>query len=169
MQNPCTEIIGTYITTIRKDFSNGYTVFYISCKNYDEYKINGKILCAGRLPITTRGVPLKLTGYFEKTKRRIVFEYIELDINTNADDAKRLKELCKGISYHFNLIPINTTPRSIEECPALKPPSKQKQAEFWEELKKQGISATTRRTLGSDIDGACGQLRRSYKDKKETK
>ena len=71
MKNPCTEIIGTYITTIRKDFSNGYTVFYISCKNYDEYKINGKILCAGRLPITTKGVPLKLIGYFEKTKSDI--------------------------------------------------------------------------------------------------
>jgi len=106
--------------------------------------------------------------YFEKTKRRIVFEYIELDINTNPDDAARLKELCKGISYHFNLIPINTTPRSVEECPALKPPSKQKSAEFWEELKKQGISATTRRTLGSDIAGACGQLRRSTTNKGET-
>ena len=84
-------------------------------------------------------------------------------MNTNPDDAMRLKELCKGLSYHFNLIPINTTPRSVEECPALKPPTKQKQSEFWEELKKQGISATTRRTLGSDIAGACGQLRRSSK------
>ena len=74
---------------------------------------------------------------------------------------ERLKELCKGLSYHFNLIPINTTPRTVAECPALKPPTKQKQSEFWEELKKQGISATTRRTLGSDIAGACGQLRRS--------
>ncbi len=107
--------------------------------------------------------------YFEKTKRRIVFEYIELDINTSPADAERIKELCKGLSYHFNLIPINTTPRSIEECPALKPPSKQKQAEFWEELKKQGISATTRRTLGSDIAGACGQLRRSSKERSENK
>ena len=103
--------------------------------------------------------------YFEKTKRRIVFEYIELDMNTNPDDAKRLKELCKGISYHFNLIPINTTPHSIEENPALKPPTKQKQAEFWEALKEQNISATTRRTLGSDIEGACGQLRRSNSNK----
>lgn len=107
--------------------------------------------------------------YFEKTKRRVVFEYIELDINTNTDDAERLKELCKGISYHFNLIPINTTPRSVAECPALKPPTKQKQAQFWEDLKKNGISATTRRTLGSDIAGACGQLRRSSKQKGENK
>ena len=108
--------------------------------------------------------------YFEKTKRRIVFEYIELDMNTNPDDAKRLKELCKGLSFHMNLIPINTTPNSPIENPALKPPSKEKSAEFWEELKKLDISATTRRTLGSDIEGACGQLRRStINSKKETK
>ena len=105
--------------------------------------------------------------YFNKTKRRIVFEYIELDINTNPDDAKRLKELCKGLSYHMNLIPMNTTPHTIEENPALKPPSKEKSAIFWEELKKLGISATTRRTLGSDIAGACGQLRRSSLKKGE--
>ena len=99
--------------------------------------------------------------YFEKTKRRIVFEYIELDINTNREDAERIKELCKGLSYHMNLIPINTTPHSEKENPALKPASKQKASEFWENLKELGISATTRRTLGSDIAGACGQLRRS--------
>ena len=99
--------------------------------------------------------------YFEKTKRRIVFEYIELDLNTNKEDAERLKELCKGLSYHFNLIPINATPNTISENPSLKPPTPAKQAEFWEYLKELGISATTRRTLGSDISGACGQLRRS--------
>lgn len=99
--------------------------------------------------------------YFEKTHRRIVFEYIMLDINTNPEDAERLKQLCKGISYHFNLIPINSTPNSEKDNPALKPPSRQKAAEFWESLKKLNISATTRRTLGSDIAGACGQLRRS--------
>lgn len=106
-----------------------------------------------------------LQYYFEKTKRRIVFEYIELDINTSPDDAKRIKELCRGLSYHFNLIPINTTPHTIEENSALKPPTKQKQAQFWEALKAQNISATTRRTLGSDIEGACGQLRRSNSKK----
>lgn len=99
--------------------------------------------------------------YFEKTKRRIVFEYIELDINTNPEDAERLKALCKGLSYHMNLIPANSTPHTVEENPALKPASKDKARKFWEELKKLNISATTRRTLGSDISGACGQLRRS--------
>lgn len=99
--------------------------------------------------------------YFEKTKRRIVFEYIELDMNTNREDAERIRELCKGLSYHFNLIPINATPHTVSENPALKPATKTKSAEFWENLKELGISATTRRTLGSDISGACGQLRRS--------
>jgi len=102
--------------------------------------------------------------YFEKTKRRIVFEYIELDMNTNKEDAERIRDLCKGLSYHMNLIPINSTPHTVEENPALKPASKQKSAEFWENLKELGISATTRRTLGSDISGACGQLRRSSKN-----
>lgn len=99
--------------------------------------------------------------YFEKTKRRIVFEYIELDMNTNKEDAERIKELCKGLSYHMNLIPVNVTPNTVEQNPALKRATKQKAAEFWEHLKALGISATTRRTLGSDIEGACGQLRRS--------
>ena len=99
--------------------------------------------------------------YFEKTKRRIVFEYIELDMNTNKEDAERIKELCKGLSYHMNLIPINSTPNTVQENPSLKPASKQKSSEFWENLKELGVSATTRRTLGSDISGACGQLRRS--------
>ena len=99
--------------------------------------------------------------YFEKTKRRIVFEYILLDKNTELADAERIHNLCSGISYHFNLIPVNSTPNSEAENPYLKPASAEKSSEFWEELKKLGISATTRRTLGSDISGACGQLRRS--------
>ena len=74
---------------------------------------------------------------------------------------ERIKELCKGLSYHMNLIPINVTPNTVEQNPALKKASKEKAADFWLHLKQLGISATTRRTLGSDIAGACGQLRRS--------
>ena len=103
--------------------------------------------------------------YFAKTGRRIMFEYILLDKNTNIHDARRIKSLCKGLSYHFNLIPINTTPNSkVNEL--LKPASKAKTAEFWQMLKDNNISATTRRTLGEDIAGACGQLRRSTINKK---
>jgi 23S rRNA (adenine2503-C2)-methyltransferase len=65
------------------------------------------------------------------------------------------------------LKPINETPNSPITNPALTPPTKEKHAAFWEALKDQGISATTRRTLGSDIAGACGQLRRSKINEKK--
>ncbi|MBQ8468850.1 MAG: 23S rRNA (adenine(2503)-C(2))-methyltransferase RlmN [Clostridia bacterium] len=97
--------------------------------------------------------------YFKKTGRRVMFEYILLDKNTTVHDARRIKSLCKGLSYHFNLIPINMTPNAKVD-PLLKPAGKTKTAEFWQHLKDNNISATTRRTLGEDISGACGQLRR---------
>jgi len=103
--------------------------------------------------------------YFEKTGRRIMFEYILLDKNTTIHDARRIKSLCKGLSYHFNLIPINVTPNT-KTHDILRPASKTKIAEFWQALKDNNISATTRRTLGEDIAGACGQLRRSTINKK---
>lgn len=93
--------------------------------------------------------------YYRKTKRRIVYEYILSKGNVSENDARRLASLTKGLSSHVNMIPINKTPTS-----PLLPANKEKITEFFEALKKYGISATTRRTLGSDIDGACGQLRR---------
>ncbi len=101
--------------------------------------------------------------YFSKTGRRIMFEYLLLDKNTTEHDARRIKSLCKGLSYHINLIPINNTPNT-KIAPELKPANKAKAAEFWQALKDNNISATTRRTLGEDISGACGQLRRSKVD-----
>ena len=98
--------------------------------------------------------------YYKKTGRRIMFEYILLDKNTTIHDARRIKSLCKGLSYHVNLIPINSTPNALLK-PELKPASKDKTAKFWQALKDLNVSATTRRTLGEDIAGACGQLRRS--------
>ena len=98
--------------------------------------------------------------YFNKTKRRVMFEYILLDKNTTIHDARRIKSLCKGLSYHVNLIPINSTPNT-KTHDVLKPASQAKTMEFWQHLKDENISATTRRTLGEDIAGACGQLRRS--------
>ncbi len=96
-----------------------------------------------------------LQYYYKKTKRRIVFEYILSRGNVSQADARRIASLCKGMMVHVNMIPINKTPNS-----PLVPASKEKVTEFFEELKARGISATTRRTLGADIDGACGQLRR---------
>ena len=98
--------------------------------------------------------------YYKKTGRRIMFEYILLDKNTTIHDARRIKSLCAGLSYHVNLIPINSTPNTAVK-PELKPANKAKTADFWQALKDFNISATTRRTLGEDISGACGQLRRS--------
>lgn len=93
--------------------------------------------------------------YYEKTKRRVVFEYIMLEENTNHQDALRLRALTRGIACHVNLIPVNFN----KEC-KIKPISKERESKFWKALKEEGISATTRRTLGSDIEGACGQLKR---------
>ena len=94
--------------------------------------------------------------YYNKTRRRIVFEYIMLPENTTKDDALRLKKLTAGLSAHINLIPVNSTPSNMKKI------TKSDQAAFWEELKAVGLSATTRRTLGEDIEGACGQLRRRF-------
>lgn len=96
-----------------------------------------------------------LQYYFKKTGRRIVFEYILSKGNVSAADARRFASLTKGMSVHVNMIPINKTPNS-----PLLPAPEQKVHEFFETLKEAGISATTRRTLGSDISASCGQLRR---------
>ena len=98
--------------------------------------------------------------YFEKTHRRVVFEYIMLKENTTPGDALRLRALTRGIACHVNLIPANTS-----DATKIKPITKEKETKFWQALKDAGVSATTRRTLGSDIEGACGQLkRRALKD-----
>ena len=96
--------------------------------------------------------------YYNKTKRRVVFEYIMLKENTKYADALRLKHLLSGMSVHLNLIPVNDTANNTKGI------SKEMQTKFWEHLKKVGITATTRRTLGSDIEGACGQLKRRYNE-----
>ena len=59
-------ITGTYHNTINKNFNNGFTLFSFYCKNYEEFKEKGLLTCKGYIPVITKGVPLKLTGYFEK-------------------------------------------------------------------------------------------------------
>lgn len=93
--------------------------------------------------------------YISATGRRITFEYAVMDnVNSAEKDADRLAELLRGINCHVNLILVNkvkerkyTTARTAV-------------AEFAKRLEKRGINATVRRTLGSDIEAACGQLRR---------
>ena len=94
--------------------------------------------------------------YTEKTKRRISFEYaLAKDNNDNLTDAKELVKLLKGMLCHVNLIPIN----KIENGSYTKS-SNENIMKFRDYLNDHGIVATIRRELGSDIEAACGQLRR---------
>ena len=96
--------------------------------------------------------------YFDATGRRIHFEYAMIDgVNDREADAKELLRRLKGLPAHFNLIPLNHVEESL-----LKPSSKAAVAKFQKILEDGGITATVRRTLGSDIDASCGQLRRKY-------
>ncbi len=94
--------------------------------------------------------------YIALTNKRISFEYaLAKDNNDNLDDAKELVNLLKGMLCHVNLIPIN----KIENGKFTKS-SNENIIKFRDYLNDHGIVATIRRELGSDIDAACGQLRR---------
>ena len=96
--------------------------------------------------------------YYDKTGRRIHFEYAMIDgLNDSEEDAKELLRRLKGLGAHVNMIPLN----HVEESP-LKPSSRAAVAKFQKILEDGGVTATVRRTLGSDIDASCGQLRRKY-------
>ena len=92
--------------------------------------------------------------YFEKTGRRVVYEYALISgVNDSLKDAEELAKSVKGdYSYHINLIPLN----EVKER-GLK--TSKNAYQFMEKLNKLGVSATVRRTMGEDIEGACGQLR----------
>lgn len=99
--------------------------------------------------------------YFEKTGRRVIFEYSLINgVNDKSEHAKALANLIKGFPCHVNLIRLN----KIEKGDLLPSMSAN---EFKSELEKSGVTATIRRSLGSDIEGACGQLKRRYLCKDE--
>ena len=99
--------------------------------------------------------------YIEKTNKRISFEYaLAKDNNDNQKDADELVELLQGMLCHVNLIPIN----KIENGKYIKS-SNENIIKFRDYLNSKGITATIRRELGSDIEAACGQLRRKNLDK----
>ena len=96
--------------------------------------------------------------YYDTTGRRIHFEYAMIDgLNDGEEDARELLRRLKGMGAHVNMIPLN----HVEESP-LKPSSRAAVAKFQKILEDGGVTATVRRTLGSDIDASCGQLRRKY-------
>ncbi|NFO09946.1 23S rRNA (adenine(2503)-C(2))-methyltransferase RlmN [Clostridium botulinum] len=103
--------------------------------------------------------------FINKTKRRITFEYsLVKDVNDSKEDARALGKLLKGMLCHVNLIPVN----EIKER-TFKRSSKETIQDFANILSNLGIEVTVRREMGSDINAACGQLRRSYIKTQETR
>ncbi len=99
--------------------------------------------------------------YYEKTGRRLTFEYsLVASVNDEEEHARELCRLVKGLNCHVNLIPVNP----IKERDYRKSESKKMQ-NFKFILEKNRINVTIRREMGTDIDAACGQLRKSYIDK----
>ena len=99
--------------------------------------------------------------YFEKTGRRVTFEYSLVEgVNDAPEQALELAHLLAGMRGHVNLIPVN--PIKERSYAASRPASVHR---FQNILEKNGINVTIRRELGADIDGACGQLRRRYKER----
>ena len=100
--------------------------------------------------------------YFDKTGRRVTFEYSLIEgVNDTDEDAAGLAYLAGGVHAHVNLIPVNpikerdyrqTSRRGVEA--------------FKNKLEKSRINVTIRREMGRDIDGACGQLRKKVIDRK---
>lgn len=99
--------------------------------------------------------------YANTTKRRVTFEYALIKgVNDGEENARELASKLRGVMCHINLIPVNDVKennyiRSTEENIKV----------FAETLQTLGIETTVRRKLGSDINAACGQLRKSYKDR----
>lgn len=105
-----------------------------------------------------------VTFYYNKTGRRITFEYSLVEgVNDSEDNAKELIHVVRGLNCHVNLIPVN---------PIKERDYKQTQMRFVQNFKnileKNRINVTIRREMGSDIDAACGQLRKSYMDEHTT-
>lgn len=99
--------------------------------------------------------------YFQKTGRRITFEYSLLGGENDKDeDARQLGALISGMNCHVNLIPVNP----IRERDYVQP-DKDAVLNFKNKLEKYGINVTIRREMGRDIDGACGQLRKRFSER----
>ena len=96
--------------------------------------------------------------YFQKTGRRISFEYALINgVNDTEDCALILAKRLKGMLCHINLIPANPVKEN-----SFTRPDEQRVRRFCDRLNALGLNTTVRRTLGADIDASCGQLRRSH-------
>ncbi len=102
--------------------------------------------------------------YFQKTGRRVTFEYsLVHGVNDTPEDARELTAILKPRNCHLNLIPVNP----VRERDFIRP-GRKNALNFKNNLEKSGINVTIRREMGSDIDGACGQLRRRYAEESST-
>ncbi len=98
------------------------------------------------------------SDYFKTTGRRVTFEYSMISgVNDSDENARELAKRLEGTQCHVNLIPVNT----VEGTGYLKSNIKRQQA-FINILAAKNIGATVRRTLGSDINASCGQLKRKH-------
>ena len=100
--------------------------------------------------------------YYEKTGRRISFEYIMIDgVNDTEYHARLLSKHARSVCAHVNLIPMN----HVEER-QLRPSTQGHLKAFIRVLEENGVNVTVRRKLGSDVDASCGQLRRKREKEK---
>lgn len=96
--------------------------------------------------------------YFERTGRRVIFEYTLIKGENDSDECVRqLAKILSGFPSHVNVIKLNKVDGKDKEVPSEKDVDL-----FLKKLERAGVSATLRRSLGNDVEGACGQLRRRY-------
>ena len=96
--------------------------------------------------------------YFDTTGRRVTFEYSMISgVNDSDENARELANRLSGMNCHVNLIPVNT----VEGTGYIKS-NIERQQSFIDILAEKNITATVRRTLGSDINASCGQLKRNH-------
>ena len=96
--------------------------------------------------------------YFKETGRRLTFEYsLIAGVNDTPADADEIGALAKKAGAHVNLIPVNPVTET-----GFRPTSGKDTNAFKQALEKRGVTATVRREMGRDIDGACGQLRKRH-------
>jgi len=101
-------------------------------------------------------------AYYEKTGRRISFEYAMIDgVNDSPEQARLLARHARAVSAHVNLIPLN----HVEER-QFQPSTDEHMKRFISILEENGVNVTVRRRLGSDVDASCGQLRRKMQKQK---
>lgn len=101
--------------------------------------------------------------YFDLTGRRVTFEYALISgVNDSDENANELAKKLRGLNCHVNLIPVN----SVEGTGYIKSDIKRQQS-FVNILAAEGIAATVRRTLGSDINASCGQLKGNHRSKED--